>query len=274
MITLPAHITLDEPPWQPHVQSPVMSMGLKRIAPIDWLQREHIALSAYAANKKRQTQSLGDNVLRVMPNASEAVEELAQLVEKQLGLPAAAASDPTDRLHSCSLHVAEDLCLLQATDEGYSLDAAHLCAPSHWLLEDKIGRTMDPIHAPVPGYQPALARSVNLFLDKLSGDRLVERFNWSLDEKPALCQRPKTQSSSTARVLRWYRVERQTLRRLPETSAIVFTILVRQWPLWFLAQQEGGREGLEQALRELPPALRAYKSLADGVGLDWAMPSA
>lgn len=274
---LPAHISLDQPPWQPHLHNAVMAMGLKRIEPSAWLQRTDIALDAYAQNKQQLTASLGDQVLQALPAAGDAVEELAQMIGKQLGLSALLASTPAqqplDRLYDCSLQVAEDLCLLQRnqSDEGgYTLVAAHLCAPSHWRLEDKIGRAMDPIHAPVPNYQPALARSVNLFLDKLSPARLVERYNWSLDQQPLLCQRPSGTQKPADKRLAWYRVERQTLRRLPESGAIVFTILVRHWPLWFIAQHASGQSELEQAIEDMPAALRAYKNLRKGFELDWS----
>lgn len=265
---LPAHISLDAEPWQPHRQSAVMAMGLKRLEESEWLLREGVALAAYRDNKRRQTEVLGPCAWQLLPEAVAAAEELAELIEARLQL--AAAGRGAERLYACSLAVAEDLCLLQPADEGYRLTGAHLCAPSHWRLEDKIGRAMDPIHAPVPGYSPALARSVNRFLDKLAPGQLVQRFNWSLDAVPQLCQRPAEGLAPGVRVLRYYRVERQTLRRLPRSGAIVFGILVRQWPLWHLARFDGARAALEAAVQALPPALARYKGLDGGAQLDWS----
>ncbi|MDR2983200.1 MAG: DUF3445 domain-containing protein, partial [Nocardiopsaceae bacterium] len=53
--------------------------------------------------------------------------------------------------------VAEDLCLMQASDHNdYRLVGASLCAPNRWRLDDKLGQPLDAIHAPVPGYGQAL----------------------------------------------------------------------------------------------------------------------
>ncbi|MGB0866750.1 MAG: heme-dependent oxidative N-demethylase family protein [Granulosicoccaceae bacterium] len=269
MDCLPPHIQLRQEPWQPHRQSAVMSMGLKRIDADAWLLREGLALQAYRDNKIQQTTLLGDRVLQLMPQAFDAADELSSLIESELQLGESSEDSSLDRFYQNSLAVAEDLCILQAGDSGYKLVGAHLCAPSHWLMEEKMGRDMDPIHAPVPGYQPNLARSVNRFLDKLGEGRLVERFNWSLDDTPQLCQRPTGRAPTEGRVLRYYRVERQTLRRLPRTGAIVFSILVRQWPLWYLNQFEGARVALEVAVDELPELLKKYKSFTLGARMQW-----
>jgi hypothetical protein len=59
----------------------------------------------------------------------------------------------------------------------------------------------------------------------------------------------------------WLRVERQTLRRLPESGAIVFTIRTFQQRLAdYLARPEA-RDGFQLAIDQLPPAVAHYKGV-------------
>jgi hypothetical protein len=57
-------------------------------------------------------------------------------------------------------------------------------------------------------------------------------------------------------------MERQTLRRLPRTGDILFTIRVLLRPLHALATRPEDAAALAATLRALPPAMQRYKSLA------------
>jgi hypothetical protein len=59
----------------------------------------------------------------------------------------------------------------------------------------------------------------------------------------------------------WLRMERQTLRRLPRTQAIVFTIRVHVRPLHSLARCPEQAARLAATLRALPEPMRVYKIL-------------
>ena len=130
--------------------------------------------------------------------------------------------------------VQEDLCLLELApgEEEYRLTAASLCFPSRWLLAEKIGRPMTPIHGPVPEYTEDLARRVNRIFTALPVERPVWRSNWSTAPtgEIRLLPEPDLRSEERARGPFWLRVERQTLRRLPETRVVVFGIRVHTRP--------------------------------------------
>jgi hypothetical protein len=55
------------------------------------------------------------------------------------------------------------------------------------------------------------------------------------------------------------RVERQTIRRLPETGAVLFTIRIRLYKLADLLSERALAAAFQQAWREAPPDVRAYK---------------
>ena len=59
----------------------------------------------------------------------------------------------------------------------------------------------------------------------------------------------------------WYRAERQSLRRLPESGAIAFTIRVHLCSLKALAPIEGALDSLWSAIDDAPRDLQKYKGL-------------
>ncbi|MEZ5865466.1 MAG: DUF3445 domain-containing protein [Geminicoccaceae bacterium] len=60
----------------------------------------------------------------------------------------------------------------------------------------------------------------------------------------------------------WLRVERQTLRRLPETGLVLFTILTLVEPLASLARDPRLAAQFATGWTRVPAAMLAYKNLA------------
>jgi dimethylamine monooxygenase subunit A len=184
-----------------------------------------------------------------MPGSEPAQAELAGLV---------GAADPT--IGAAARLVVDDLCLLAGA--GHVLVTAAVGAPNRWRLADKIGRPLRDIHGPVPHYDEELAAPVDRVLDRLGG-RIVERRNWSVLDDPELFQ-PHEAPSIPADVdpaTLWLRSERQTLRRLPVTGAIVFTIRTYQWPLSEVRAEREQAAGLAEVIAAASPAMLRYKGL-------------
>lgn len=177
-----------------------------------------------------------------------------------------------DRLDHDPLEVAgrlvvEDICLL-APAPCPLLAAAVLCFPSRWRLADKIGQPLHAIHAPVPDYAWALGGPVDRFLGLLKPGRLVARMNWSIHDDAALFQ-PEADhaprqaiTTANAGAMLTLRIERQTLSRLPQTGAILFTIRTYQHRLSRVAAVPGAAASLREALMGLPNAVAAYKGIS------------
>lgn len=174
-----------------------------------------------------------------------------------------------DPLEVAARLVQEDLCLLRLDAGTPVLTDAALCFPSRWMLAEKLGRPLAAVHAPVPLYAARLAGPVDRFLAALRPGRIARRFNWALLDDPALFQPTGkfraahdpaiTAANAGARL--WLRVERQTLRLLPESGAVLFTIRVHVTPL---ARLPAGATAarLAEAVRALPEATARYKSIA------------
>jgi hypothetical protein len=143
-----------------------------------------------------------------------------------------------------------------------------LCFPVHWRLRDKLGRPLDVIHAPVPGFAERLAGPVERFFAAIQPPRPVWRVNWSLVGTDALYLPPeaggraRAVSATLAGEQLWLRVERQTLRRLPESGAVVFGIRTYVERLSAATATPAVAQALALRIREMPPATAAYKGIA------------
>jgi hypothetical protein len=174
-----------------------------------------------------------------------------------------------DPLELAGLLVQEDLCLIQNSGEGPVFTAASLCFPSRWRLLDKIGKPLAAVHGPVPLYADRLAGPVDRFMRNLKPLHIVSRLNWSLLDDSAVFQpsgkwRVESSTDITAenagcRI--FLRVERQTLRRLPVTEAVLFGIRVHVYPLDKVIDRPDRAAALANAVRALPEEIQHYKSL-------------
>jgi hypothetical protein len=153
-------------------------------------------------------------------------------------------ADPAS-LRTASLLVAEDLIVMRKGEGGWRLAAGSLCFPSSWSLVEKFGKPLQDIHAPVPGFGPGTrsADLINRMFDGLQG-QAVERYNWSIQAGSALYHPLSGQQRidrATGRPTKFpdgdidgrafIRVERQTLRKLPVSKDILFTIRIHIDPL-------------------------------------------
>lgn len=262
----------------------LLSMGLARLDLADWLQPDE-KLAEQSAQKQALWREQGQQVFKALPESADAQREVADMIAAHLPAHFPGLYQPDshglfckpmqtthhwDRNNNPLLQVSwcvqEDLCVLQPFDDGYRLTAASLCAPSYWRLLDKIGNPLDSIHAPVPGYKDQLSARVNRFFRHIRVEHPVWRGNWSVVSSDQLYQ-PGNQASlsineaSQIGELCFLRCERQTLRRLPESGAVLFTIKVTLQPLRDLCQFPEILTDLKTAIDKLSEEEQSYKSL-------------
>jgi len=179
------------------------------------------------------------------------------------------ASPPCDPLELAGRLVQDDLCIVQQDDAVPVLTAAVLCFPSRWRLAEKIGRPLAAVHAPVPFYAERLARPVDRFMRHGKPGHIAARLNWSVLDDATLFQpggkwreahNPAVTAANAGATL-FLRVERQTLRRLPRTDAVLFGIRVHVYPLACAIAAAETAARLADAVRALPEATMRYKSL-------------
>jgi len=261
-------------------------MGVKALDPNDWLAFGDDADHQLAERRDLLDQRPGD-VLALLPGAEAASDELLALlltylerhaidryrferdavIERGTGSRFSRDSEPTPLALAGRL-VQEDFCLLQRQGDRYMLTAAVLCFPAHWFLSEKIGRPLIGIHEPVPGFAEQLGAPIERLFDKLDQEKPVQRLNWSLVDTDRLYLPPshrkapvKLDVDDIGEQLR-LRVERQTLRRLPQSKAIVFGIRTYVTPLNQAIDSADAADALIQRLNELPAPMLVYKNLA------------
>ncbi|MGX5826733.1 heme-dependent oxidative N-demethylase family protein [Mesorhizobium sp. 43Arga] len=255
---LPTHTPYDG-------SSKLFNIGLKPLEPANWIEVDGHLLP-YLAEKRRLYAEIPDRVFVEEDGTRDAQREVLDLLGAYLperfphthrrtdagielvgaanhpALPSALADAP---LVAASLLVQEDLILMRRDDSGWRLAAGSLCFPSSWSLTEKFGKPLQQIHEPVPGFGPGTrpAALINRMFDGLQG-QAVERFNWSIQADNALyhplsnveridraTNRPSRFPDGDVRTHAFIRVERQTLRKLPSSRDILFTIRIHLDPL-------------------------------------------
>ncbi|MEO1730534.1 MAG: DUF3445 domain-containing protein [Pseudomonadota bacterium] len=204
-----------------------LRMGLVKLEPDQWLQPQPDLA-------ERATGFAGyPEGVQLTPYAGEPGRELAAKLGVEGALPEAAAS------------AHEDMCLLQrfAGEEQYRLIGAAVAWPTDWRPKDKLGLPLRALHAPIAGYEEQLATGVDRFMDTLKPGAIFGRCNWFIaptGQRRWLAEgEPQEQfghvTTQNAGETLFVRSERQTLRRLPQTGAILFTIGVYVEPLGSLS---------------------------------------
>jgi hypothetical protein len=176
---------------------------------------------------------------------------------------------PCDPLELAGRLVQEDLCVVQDGPDGPMFTAGVVCFPSRWRLHEKLGHPLATVHQHVPIYPDRLARPVDRFMQHLKPDRIASRVNWSIPDDPALFQptgkwrtaADDTITAENAGSRLFLRVERQTLRRLPASDAVLFGIRVHRYALTRIAATPAIASRLAEAVRALPTEIARYKSL-------------
>jgi hypothetical protein len=238
-----------------------LSMGLSRLAEPEWLfPAPDLAARATAFDAH-------PDAVQMRPEAMAAGQEVAAMVGAEGGLEQAARA------------VWEDMCLLNQRDPDgpYVLTGGAVAFPTDWCLADKIGLPLIAMHAPIYGYAEQLATGVDRFLANLAPGPIFGRANWFVVANadwrylPGLSAEDLfadvTPDNAGERL--FVRCERQTLRRLPTSGAILFTIgiavsplgaldpaLVRRLAAALAAQPEA--EQLRRGTPAYAPALAAY----------------
>ncbi|TPW30806.1 DUF3445 domain-containing protein [Martelella alba] len=267
------------------------SIGLSALPPSQWIEPDH-ELSRYLDEKRQLLQQDFSGVFRATEDSQAAqAEALAMLADHlatdhadiyrrdgghmtMAGQTVDLCDNTLPPLLRAGLMVQDDLAILIRDQDSWRLAAGFVAFPSSWSLAEKAGRPMEEVHANVPGFQSGTrnAKLVNRIFDNLQTDLPASRLNWSFKGSPSLAM-------PVSKHLRddpfkpvfpiennFLRVERQTLRRLPETGAILFTIRIYADPLTAIARhpdKSAIAAAMIAKLENLSPEERSYKDMSD-----------
>lgn len=168
---------------------------------------------------------------------------------------------PLGSFREVSSRIPEDLMIHCVSGDRDWLAAAHVCFPSHWEPGDKIGRSWEEIHRPVP---MNLANSGKM-VRAMCAEGCFERFVWSVVYDRRYDFHPSVPSSSFSREnpLVLVKVERQVTVGFPRLGCCLF--ILRQYLV-----EDFDREALARAIEGMDHEQRAYKGLLEpGSLLEW-----
>lgn len=275
------------------------AIGLKPLDPQDWIEVDNL-LGDYLAEKDRLYAEIPEKVFMAESGTEagqrEVLETLVDFLPARFPdsyrrdgseMTISGGADGPDRivqldageapLKTASRLVQEDLVLMRKGADGWRLAAASLCFPSSWSLAEKFGKPLHEIHRPVPEFGPGTrsAELIERMFDKLQG-QAVWRLNWSLAAEPSLYL-PLSQDARMERAgavlsrfgadptaSAFIRVERQTLRKMPLSGDILFTIRIYVDPMRVLLSHPDRATlaaGFADQLAGLDEAQMAYKGL-------------
>jgi len=275
-MTLPVHTPYDG-------SSKPFTIGLKPLDLATWLEVDG-TFDRQMQEKRRLFETMKDKVFVEQGDTRAAQDEVLTLIRDHVlthspdrfrqddaGIAIAGHPPLTTEamralppLHAASLLAQEDLILMRHGEDGWRLAAGALCFPSSWSLTEKFGKPLQDIHAPVPnfGRGTRFAELIHRMFDNLKPEQPVQRMNWSLQAIEALyyplsnnqrndraSNRPSKFPDLAAIAAGFIRVERQTLRKLPVSGDILFTIRIYLDPFEAL-QRHPERTTLAPALAE------------------------
>jgi hypothetical protein len=182
-------------------------------------------------------------------------------------------------LEFCERIVQEDLVIMRPsrpTDafESFAMAAAGVVF-SFSGLQEKLSQPIEFIHAPVPGYEKHLRKTLNLTFGKLlKEEQPMWRNNWGISASGDLdnplygtsdahSERKFSKPSREEIKAKFLKVEYQTIRRLPKSGYLLFTVKTMADRMDSLEDVPAAAKCLATSIRGMSAAMQGYKGIED-----------
>lgn len=272
-----------------------VTMGLRTVDPHDWIELDN-QFPKYHADKTARLEGRGSKCATTHPDALAGAIELLEELRNYLPAryPTLFRRTPVginnlwsgesfntlerplkeDPMAMCARLVQDDLALMIEQPDGqYRLLGGAILLAGFWRLTDKFGMTLSDIHTSgdVPHFKEKLEGGMLKFFQRLKCDTIYSRNNYFLQVDDSLpwshsigSEDDAVVSWSTAEKNRaiehhWLRSERQTLRRLPKSGAVCFTIRTYFLPITEIAEEDYVPGRLASAVRSWDETVSHYK---------------
>ena len=284
-------------PYRPFRYGPkyFVTMGLRNVKWDDWIELDN-HFPRFHADKARRINERGSKCCMTGPEAYPAALELLEELRSYLpdryptlyqrtdtgirnlwsGEHLDTTSDPLpeDPMQTAARLVQDDLAIMiERPDNQYYLLAGAILLPGFWRLEDKFGMPLSEIHTSgdVPQFREKLEKGMLNFFRRLKPEELVARNNYFLQVDDDLAWSPSIGSEDSPNISwntaeknraiqhHYFRSERQTLRRLPRSGGVVFTIRTYFHPVTEIVEEEYVPGRLASAVRSWGEDVSRYK---------------
>ncbi|KAJ5385450.1 hypothetical protein N7517_003361 [Penicillium concentricum] len=284
-------------PYRPFRYGPsyYITLGLRSMKWDEWIELDNHYLK-YHADKARRIQDRGSKCCHTAPEAMDAAIELLEelctyLPERYPSMFTKTATGitnkvtnetfnitqrplPEDPMATAARLVQDDLALMiERADGEYYLLAGAVLLAGFWRLSDKFGMRLSEIHTSgdVPQFKNKLEKGMMNFFRRLRPEEPVLRNNYFIQVDDNLAwsgsigsEDAETVSWNTAEKNRaienhFFRSERQSLRRLPRSGAVVFTIRTYFEPITSIVEEPYVPGRLADAIRSWGDDVGRYK---------------
>ncbi|ODV61169.1 heme-dependent oxidative N-demethylase family protein ASCRUDRAFT_75881 [Ascoidea rubescens DSM 1968] len=255
MITPEQVKSYDDRPWRPFRWPYHQTMSIFKLDVNHWLDMDKFYWH-YIQEKERIYHEYGDQNIGWLPESWDACVELMEIVRDHMVkrypllftkvdgsnkiIKNELTGETLDTTFPLKEHplvyvskmAKEDFYIVLKRDDGrhYMVAGAVPFPGGSFAIKDKIGKHIDQIHSDVPYYETKLKRSMERWFERMQPSELVERASWYMTwDRKLMCSNvyalkadEKIDSDIPPTEFN-FRVERQTLRRLPRSKAIIFT---------------------------------------------------
>jgi hypothetical protein len=272
-----------------------VTMGLRSVPHDDWIQLDN-HYPKFHADKAKRLAERGTKCFGAAPEAYPAAIELLEELVNYLpsrypslykrtatgidNLWSGESFNITERplkehpMATAGRLVQDDLAIMIEKEDGeYYLLAGCILLAGFWRLEDKFGMRLSEVHTSgdVPQFKEKLESGMRKFFARLNCEELYARNNyfiqvddclawsWSIGSEDSEKVSWSTAEKNKAIEHHWYRSERQTLRRLPKSGGVVFTIRTYFHPITEIAQEDYVPGRLASGIRSWGEDVSRYK---------------
>lgn len=271
-----------------------VTMGIRNMDPNSWIELDN-EWHKFHDLKMKRIEEKGTEVYGTLPEAKDAALEL--LAELRKFLPARypslfqKTSDGLKNLETNESHrtieplkedpsltiarlLQDDVAIMIENDKGeYYLKGGCIMLAGFWRLKDKLNTSLSTIHTSgdVPKYNTHLKKGMEKFFVRLTPEAPVVRNNyfiqtddhldWSSSIGDENNEKVGWYTANPAKSIDqiWYRSERQSVRRLPITGAVIFTIRTYFLPLTEMCKEPFIPKRLLDGIESWSDDVREYR---------------
>ena len=201
---------------------------------------------SYLMQKKFELDRFSDQVLSLLPSASDSIQNACQY----LGYEAMG-------LKELALQLEEDIAILK----GGILAAICFCFPSGFIPAEKIGMNFFDMHLPVANGERLRSASDKVTALISKEGNMFRRYVWTVSALPGLSQHPALMRPEPYSIDDLYfRTETQTTIGLAENTCL-FLVKVEMHPLKSVWEENEKRESLLASINSMTDETLTYKNL-------------
>ncbi|KAL8660684.1 MAG: hypothetical protein Q9202_006298 [Teloschistes flavicans] len=276
-------------PYRPHKWGPnyPITMGLRAMPMDEWIELDN-RYPYFHHERTTRMREMGTAVSRTAPEglagAHELLDELREYLPQRYPSLFRKTAEGIENLHTGDAFntidrplkqdpmqivgslVQEDVCILvERADGQYYLAGGAVCSRGVWCLEERLGMPLSQIHVEygkVPHFREKLEKGVMNLFRRIQPENPVQRNTWYVIGEDAINREGFTVGAGEKGMPEdnfFYKTERQTVRRLPLSGAVVFTFRTYTVPITDMVHEPYAPGRLASAIRSWDPEMAKYK---------------